>query len=65
MGEQQLQKWWEGLSPQERDDALQSQKAGKLSEGLAKSLQRAGLLERGKPGSSLPGDVEIFLKARH
>lgn len=64
MGDQQLEKWWQGLSPQERAEALQSQRSGELSEGLAESLRRAGL-GGGKPGSSLPGDVDIFLKARH
>jgi hypothetical protein len=64
VSEKQLEKWWRGLSPQERAEALKSQEAGVLSEDLAKSLGRAGV-EHGKPGSSLPGDVEIFLKARH
>lgn len=64
MGDQQLEKWWQGLSPQERAEALQAQQAGELSEGLATSLDRAGL-KHGKPGSELPGDVDIFLKARH
>jgi hypothetical protein len=59
-----VEKWWQGLSPQERTEAMRARKEGALSEGLAESLRRAGL-KSGKPGDPLPGEVERFLKARH
>jgi hypothetical protein len=66
MGEHELTQWWQALSPAERAAAQRARKTGRLSADLAKSLQRAGVLDRDKPaGGPLPGEVERFLKARH
>ncbi len=64
--EAELERWWNGLGAQERADALRARETGRLSEGLEKSLAKAGLIEPGKPkGRKVPGEVVVFLKTRH
>ena len=61
-----LERWWAGLSPEERADAIRSGEVGKLRDRLRRSLQKAGLLDPGKrEDRDIPGDVSVFLKTRH
>ncbi len=65
-GKEALERWWAGLSPEERADAIRSRDAGKLSDRLRRSLQKAGLIDPGKrEDRDIPGDVGVFLKTRH
>jgi hypothetical protein len=57
-----LQQWWDALTPQERAEALKAQRSGRMSAAMKRSLAKAG---RKGDGDAIPGDVEIFLKARH
>ena len=62
----ELERWWAGLSPEERADAIRSRDVGKLSDRLRRSLHTAGLLDPGKrEDRDIPGDVGVFLKTRH
>ena len=65
-GNVELDRWWDGLTEEERADAIRSADAGQLSDGLQMSLERAGLLAPGeRPDQSIRGDVIQYLKMRH
>lgn len=62
----ELERWWKGLTAQERADALQARQTGRLTDGMERSLAKAGLIDRGKgKGAKVPDEVGIFLKTRH
>lgn len=61
-----LERWWNGLTAHERAEAQKAGEAGRLTEALEKSLAKAGLLDQGKgKGRKVPGEVVVFLKTRH
>ena len=65
-GTDELDRWWDGLSEEERAEALQSGDAGQVSDGVERSLERAGLIMPGeRPDRSIRGDVIQYLKMRH
>lgn len=65
-GTEALDSWWDGLSEQERADAIRAGEAGQLSEGLERSLAEAGLIDRGaRTDRVIPGQIREFLKMRH
>ena len=65
-GTDQLDRWWDGLSEEERAEAIRSGDAGQLSDGVERSLERAGLITPGdRPDRSIRGDVIQYLKMRH
>lgn len=65
-GTDELDRWWDGLTGQERAEAFRCRDSGELSDGLAMSLEKAGLIQPGeRPDRSLPGDVFEYLKMRH
>ena len=65
-GTDELDRWWDGLTEEERADALGSRDGGQLSDGMEKSLERAGLVEPGvRPDRTLRGNVISYLKMRH
>ena len=44
-GNDAVQSWWDGLSPQEQDDAMRAQTTGRPSESMQRSMEEAGLVE--------------------
>ena len=65
-GTEELDRWWDGLTEEERAEALRSGDAGQLSEGVERSLESAGLIMPGeRPDRSIRGDVIQYLKMRH
>ena len=58
-GNMELEGWWEGLTGQERAEAMRCRDAGQLSDGVRQSLERAGVTG--------PGEREViqYLKMRH
>jgi hypothetical protein len=65
-GTDELDRWWDGLTEEQRAEAIRSRDAGQLNEGLQRSLENAGLVEPGvRPDRSIPGDVFSYLKMRH
>ncbi len=64
--DEQLTRWWESLSEQERADALAASKSGKLTEGLQQSLRDSGVSRLGgRTERAIPADVDDFLRMRH
>ncbi len=65
--DQRLTQWWEGLSEEERVDALAASKSGKLSDGLRQSLHSSGLSQpaEGQTERVIPAPVDDFLRMRH
>lgn len=61
-----LQKWWDGLSDEDKAEAQKARTSGRLSAKLEGTLRDAGVIDsRRHRKGELPGDVETFLKARH
>lgn len=60
---EQLETWWNGLSASERVAALRAKQSGSLDEGTRKSLENAGIIDRGS--ASGEHDALAFLKTRH
>ena len=57
-----LERWWNGLTEQERADAIRSSSEGRLSEAMQESLAQAGLLtHEHQKDRSIPKDVRDFL----
>lgn len=61
----ELDRWYNSLSPQEQADARGAGETGQLSDALADSLQKAGLLKGGKRDRSGARDATVYLKTRH
>ena len=55
----ELEGWWEGLTGQERAEAIRCRDAGQLSDDVRQSLERAGVTG--------PREREVveYLKMRH
>lgn len=65
-GKQELEKWWNGLNPRQRAEAVRCRDTGQLSDELEESLRQAGVIGRGKrKDRSMPGEVTEYLKMRH
>jgi hypothetical protein len=65
-GQPDLERWWDGLSEQERADAIRSEEAGQLSDAMRASLETAGVIRQGEGSDRIiPGRVHDFLKMRH
>lgn len=65
-GKQDLEKWWNGLDPQQRADAVRCKDTGRLSDEAEESLRKAGVIGRGKrKDRTVPGEVIEYLKMRH
>lgn len=65
-GKQEHEKWWNGLSAQQRAEAVRCRDTGQLSDDLEQSLRQAGVIGRGKrKDRSVPGEVTEYLKMRH
>jgi hypothetical protein len=60
---EQLESWWSGLSPDQRDRALRDPAFDKLDDDLRTSLEDAGLIRPGNRNDK--GEVNTFLKTRH
>lgn len=61
-----LQRWWDGLDQDERAQVLRAHDAGRATGPLLASLRKAGVIKQPKPeDTTIPDDVDIFLKARH
>lgn len=61
-----LQRWWDGLGEEERAQVLRAHDARRATGPLLASLRKAGVIKSAKPDeTSIPDDVDIFLKARH
>jgi len=61
-----LERWWNGLSEKEKAEAVSSQVSGELTDAVADSLDKAGIHKRkGRKDRRVPDDVVIFLKTRH
>ena len=58
-GNVELEAWWEGLTRQERAEAIRSGNAGQLSDDVRQSLEKAGVT--GPPER----EVVEYLKMRH
>ncbi len=67
MGENsQIQRWWDGLDTEERARALRAHDEGRATGPLLASLRKAGVIGKKEPDdTTIPDDVDIFLKARH
>jgi hypothetical protein len=62
----ELERWWAGLTEEQQAEALAAQESGQLSPTVEESLSTAGLIMPGKrKGQALPGDVYEYLKMRH
>jgi hypothetical protein len=61
----ELDRWYNGLSPQQKSEARKAGETGQLTDALADSLQEAGLLKGGKADRSGSRDVTTYLKTRH
>lgn len=60
---EQLERWWSGLSSDQRAKALLDPSFDELDEDLRTSLEGAGLV---RPGKAKDKDaVNTFLKTRH
>jgi hypothetical protein len=59
-----LERWWKGLSDKQKAEALSSEVSGELTDAVADSLDKAGL-RKGRKDRRVPDDVGIFLKTRH
>jgi hypothetical protein len=65
-GQDDLQRWWDGLTEEDRAEAVRSAEAGELSDTTQESLESAGLVEQaGRKDKTVPGKVRDFLKMRH
>ena len=60
---EELERWWSGLSPEQRDRALRDPAFDELDEDLRTSLEDAGLVRPGKTKDK--DEVNTFLKTRH
>jgi hypothetical protein len=61
-GKDEVQRWWDGLTEEERADAIRSRDAGQLSDAMQKSLERAGLIEQGnRKDQTIPDEVNEHL----
>ena len=60
---EQLERWWSGLSANQRAKAIRGPAFEELDEDLRTSLEDAGLVRPGKPQDK--DEVDIFLKTRH
>jgi hypothetical protein len=58
-GNEALDGWWQGLSGQQKAEAIRCADAGQLSDDIRQSLQRSGVTEPGE------GEVIQYLKMRH
>jgi hypothetical protein len=56
-----LERWWEGLTEEERADAIRSRDEGRLSEAMQESLGQAGLLTQEHRKDRIPKEVRDFL----
>lgn len=57
-----VQSWWDGLSPEDQDDAIRSRDAGRPSETMQQSMESAGLVDRGQ--GNIPESVLQHLDGR-
>ena len=65
-GEAELERWWDGLTEQERADAARSAEGGGLSEAMRASLEAAGVLDpSAREDRVIPGRIRDFIKTRH
>lgn len=61
-----LERWWKGLSDKQKAEALSSKVSGELTDAVADSLDKAGIHKRkDRKDRLVPDDVGIFLKTRH
>jgi len=60
---EQLERWWSGLSANQRARAVRGPAFDELDEDLRTSLEDAGLVRPEKPTDK--DEVDIFLKTRH
>ena len=61
----ELDRWFDSLSPQQQADARKAGETGQLSDALADSLTKSGLLKGGKKDRSGTRDATVYLKTRH
>lgn len=65
-GENELERWWDGLNERQRTKAARSVENGRLTKGTLASLQAAGIIEPSEqPDRTVPGPLRDYLKMRH
>ena len=61
-----LGRWWDGLTKEERAYAIRSAEAGQLSEEMGRSLENAGLITgEERTDRTVPGKIRNYVKMRH
>lgn len=58
-------RWWDGLTPDQRQAAIQAARTGQVSDQVWATLVDAGLADPAQENHTLSDPVLQFLKMRH
>lgn len=62
-----LNDWWDSLNDDERQEVIQAEESGRVSETVRRTLESSGVVgtDEVSSGSEMPLPVITFMKSRH